>query len=146
MKNSKMVLLAAVLLTGTGTVLRAQESEAAGTKTIKKGRLSKETDLLARISYENVKHLRYPKPQKTPDWARILSRPTASHKTGPSLLFNQRISAEPDFRDESFYLVCRVGADSQRGPLHAIQVAHITCSYSPKPYPPDSIQQLRIKQ
>ena len=69
MKNSKMVLLAAVLLSGTGTVLRAQESEAAGTKTIKKGRLSKETDLLARISYENVKHLRYPKPQKTPDWA-----------------------------------------------------------------------------
>ena len=37
---------------------------------VKVSKLSKQADLLAKISFENVKRLRYPKHQKTPDWAR----------------------------------------------------------------------------
>lgn len=61
------IIVAAIFLMG---IIILPGMQAADKKPAKSSKLSEESALLARISYENVKHLRHPAKQKTPDWVR----------------------------------------------------------------------------
>jgi hypothetical protein len=72
MKNGMAIIVVAILVIGTGSISRGQAGGAAGEEPVKGSQLSQKTALLAKISYENVKHLRQTAQQKTPDWARAV--------------------------------------------------------------------------
>jgi hypothetical protein len=72
MINGMAIIVVAILLMGTGSISRGQAAGAAGEEPAKSSQLSQKTALLAKISYENVKHLRQTAQQEAPDWARTV--------------------------------------------------------------------------